>query len=121
MDQSKQSFRYKMQHVGDFVVDKFINKIESGLRSLSLSTRGIVLTYDLRELKRSKLKTFTKVGERVTEIKRTTPEMELFQDQDLVKLFRRIDELESRIEKRLQERESRLYPNRFMQSVPVAA
>lgn len=121
MSKSNESIRFKMQHFGDFFVEKFINNIEKSFRSLTLSTRGIVVTYDLRELKRAKKKMFTRVGQRVTEIKRTTPEMEIFQDRDLTNLFRRIDELESRIERRLQERESRLYPNGFSQPVPAAA
>jgi len=116
---NNKTFRFKMQHFGDFFVEKFINNLEKGIRSLTLSTRGIVVTYDLRELKRAKKKMYARVGQRVTEIKRTSPEMEIFQDNDLNKLFKRIDDLESRIERRLQERESRLYPNNFSQ--PVAA
>nr|WCC90928.1 magnetosome protein Mad10 [Desulfobacteraceae bacterium] len=110
------SIRYKIQHVGDFFVEKVINKIEKGFNSIKKSTRGIVVTYDIHELRKSKKKVISNIGQRVTEIKRTTPELDMFQDMDLTKLFIRLDEIESRIELRLHEREIRLYPGKYAQT-----
>jgi len=120
MDQPKKSFRYKMQHLGDFFVDNVLSKIEKGFGSLKLSTRGIVVTYDIHELRKSKRKMISHIGQRLTEIKRTSPEFDIFQDPDLSKLFVKLDDIESRIELRLNERETRLYPRRYAQPSPVA-
>ena len=109
MKVEKGTFRYKMIHLGDIL----IAKMEKGFRFLRKSNRGIVITYDLRELKRKRKKVLVKIGTRMADLKTVSPELEIFKDSDLSKLFTNLEKIEQTIEERIQEREARLYPGRF--------
>jgi hypothetical protein len=118
MEASKGSFRYKMFHLGDILV----SKMEKGFRFLSRANRGVVITYDLRELKRKRKIVLTKIGTRMSDLKTISPDLEIFNDTDLSQLFSQLAKIEHKIEQRLDERERRLYPYKFEnQSFAAAA
>ncbi|MBF0452226.1 MAG: hypothetical protein HQK75_16105 [Candidatus Magnetomorum sp.] len=116
MEARKGTFRYQMLHLGDI----FVAKMAKGFRLFGKSSRGVVVTYDLRELKRKRKKVLLHIGTRMADLKTVSPELDIFQDNDLSGLFNRLERIEQKIELRIQEREERLYPGRF-QSEPLAA
>jgi hypothetical protein len=101
------SLRYNMEHIGDILVDRLVNS----LKCLTLSTRGIVLTYDLHELEKNRKKLQLRIGQRVEAVKKGSPEAEIFQDEELLRLFSSLDAVNDRIDQRGKERETRLNPN----------
>lgn len=99
-------FRYTMEHIGDILVGKLVGSFSC----LKSSTRGIVITYDLHELEKSKRNVQTLIGERVAQVKPAFAEAEIFEDEELLRLFARLAELDVRIDARRREREARLNP-----------
>ena len=99
------SFRYKMQHVGDIIVGYF----DKGCGTVKSRTLGVTITYQIHELNKKRQKLCTKIGDRLVEVKKTSPEETVFEDEKLVKLFAKLKELDDRIEARKKEREDRLY------------
>ncbi|HIJ55565.1 MAG TPA: hypothetical protein HPQ03_05510 [Deltaproteobacteria bacterium] len=101
-----EGFRYNIQHMGDI----FVDSLERTVDSLKSSFRGVSLTYDIHELKKKKGKIHRKIGKRTSEVRKRSPEMELFADNEMVKLFSKLEGVDERIETCIQEREARLYP-----------
>ncbi|MBF0468656.1 MAG: hypothetical protein HQK61_07200 [Desulfamplus sp.] len=109
-DQNKKGVRYTMTHLGDIVVgalDRFWSAAVS-------STKGITLTYNIHELKHKKIKVQREIGQRVTQIRERSPELEIFEDEELSKLFSELGDIENSINISIYERESRLYPGKTM-------
>jgi len=117
MEAIKGTFRYKMLHLGDILV----NKLEKSFRFLSKANRGVVITYDLRELRRKRKKVLTKIGTRMADLKTISPDLEIFDDTDLSRLFTQLERIEQKIEQRIDERERRLYPYKFQNESFAAA
>lgn len=102
--------RYTMTHLGDIVVSA-LDKLWSATVT---STQGISLTYNIHELKNKKRKLQRKIGERVSIIKERSPELEIFDDAELSKLFKELGIIEDDINASIYEREERLYPKKSM-------
>lgn len=105
----EKDFRHNMQHLGDIVVDK----LEKVFGSLKISTRGIVQTYEIHELEKKRRNILTRIGKRLGEVRKQSPEKAIFNDEDIMKLFSTLTTVEERLEKCQQEREARLYPRDF--------
>jgi hypothetical protein len=101
-----QGFRYKVQHLGDIIVDK----LDGICDVLGSCTRGIVLTYDMRELEGKKRKVVGKIGERIAEVRKKSPELDIFKDEKMMELFTKLENIEERIETCNKERQERLSP-----------
>ena len=99
-----QRLRYNIQHIGDF----FVDNLENAFDYVKSSTRGITLTYDIHELEREKDKVLSEIGGRVAEVRKTSPELDLFNDEKMMELFSRLGGLEDSIEAHKKEREERL-------------
>jgi len=117
MDAKKGTFRYKMIHLGDILV----SKLEKGFRFMAKANRGVVITYDLRELRRKRKKVLTRIGTRMADLKTISPDLEIFSDSDLSQLFTHLERIEQKIEQRLDERDRRLYPYKFQNETFAAA
>jgi ribosomal 50S subunit-associated protein YjgA (DUF615 family) len=61
-----QDVRYKMQHLGDIFVDALSCVVDSAKRQ----AKGVVLTYDIRELKKKKRECLSKIGMRIVQMKK---------------------------------------------------
>ncbi len=99
-----EGLRYNIQHIGDIFVDSLGKAIDC----VQSSTRGIILTHDIHELEKSKRRVLRKIGERVAEVKKISPEHEVFNDPKLMELFSKLESLEERIKAHAKEREERL-------------
>jgi hypothetical protein len=56
--------RYKMQHLGDIFVDALSCVIDSAKKS----AKGVVLTYDIRDLKKKKRQYLSLIGMRIVQV-----------------------------------------------------
>lgn len=101
-----EGLRYNIQHLGDI----FVDSVERGFDCLESSMRGVSMTYDIHELNKKKGKIHSKIGKRTSEIRKRSPEMELFADDEMMKLFSKLEGVEERIETCTRDREARLYP-----------
>jgi hypothetical protein len=99
-----QRLRYNIQHIGDF----FVDNLENAFDYVKSSTRGITLTYDIHELEREKDKVLSEIGGRVAEVRKISPELDLFNDEKMMELFSRLGGLEDSIEAHKKERGERL-------------
>ena len=104
----EKDFRYKMRHIGDDFVDQVQNL---GL-SIKGSVRGIVLTYNIDELKEEKGKIVNSIGKRVVAIRDKESGQDLINDDVLTRLFHRLDKIQDNIHASFEERKKRLYPNK---------
>ena len=105
-----QGLRYTMNNIGDIFVDK-VGKFWCNVK---LSTKGIKLTHNIHELSTKKIKIQKKIGERLSNIKKESPELVVFEDKELSQLFTVLEDIEGRIAASTYEREERLYPGKPM-------
>jgi flagellar motility protein MotE (MotC chaperone) len=98
------SIRYTIEHVGDIV----IGPIEAVVCWLGGSTKGISLTYDIRNLERKKKKSYIKIGKKTAELRKQNPSNELFSDEDMSQLFSELDNMEEDLNDCTRKREERL-------------
>lgn len=103
------NLRYKVQHIGDILVDNLVN----GCRWLNLPTRGITLTYNIRSIERKKGKSYLKIGKKTAELRKQSPDNELFGDADLMEFFFELDKMELNLSEYRLERDERLYRGRL--------
>ena len=101
-----EGLRYNIQHIGDI----FVNDLEKAFDCIKSSTRGITLTYDVHDLERKKSKVLSEIGERMAEVRKTSPELDVFNDEKVLEIFSKLDNLEESIEVHKKEREERLNP-----------
>lgn len=99
-----EGLRYKLQHLGDIVADK----LEAGCRAAKHSTRGVVLTHDIYELRKKKAKVVGKIGSKLVEIRKESPELEVFRHEKMLGVFNELAKLEQEEESIMQERIRRL-------------
>ncbi len=98
--------RYDVQHVGDV----FVDKLEWVCEALKGSTRGIFLTYEIHELQQKKRGLARKIGERLAEVRKKSPELDVFKDEKISELFAKLGGVEERMETLAEERKDRLAP-----------
>jgi hypothetical protein len=92
-------FRYKMEHMGDYFVD-MLGKVTCASKS---SARGVVLTYDIHQLKSKKETLIRDIGRRVAQISKDNTSFS--QDEITTELLARLDETEKRLNAYVQERQ----------------
>ena len=85
--------RYKMQHLGDIFVDALLCVVDSAKKS----AKGMVLTYDIHDLKKKKLQCLSLIGRRVVQVKKTGLE-DLKRDDNLVELIAQAENIDKYIE-----------------------
>ena len=74
------------------------------------STKGISLTYDIHDIEKKKRKLLSKIGERVAKVRSASPELAVFDDEKMMELFSKLDDIDERIAVRTRERSAKLDP-----------
>src|SRR5208283_2107767 len=78
---TKKDFRYKLEHMGDYFA-AMLSKVTCASKS---SARGVILTYDIRQLTKKKETLIRDIGTRVARICRDNPS--LVQDEKVIELL----------------------------------
>lgn len=94
--------RYKLEHMGDSFVE-MLAKVSCASKS---SARGVVLTYDIRQLTKRKEALIREMGMRVAQIGKDNPS--LAQDEKIIELLGRLDETDKRLSSYIGERQQLL-------------
>ncbi len=103
----ERDLRYKMRHIGD----AFVDKVENLGLSIKGRARGIVLTYNIDELKEKKEKIVNRIGKRMVAIRKKDPGLNVLKDEMMITLFSKLDKIEGQMEACIKERRERLYPS----------
>ncbi|MEI7635811.1 MAG: hypothetical protein WCJ37_00770 [Syntrophus sp. (in: bacteria)] len=88
-----EDFRFKMQHLGDIFVDTLSTVVDSAKKH----AKGIVLTYDIHDLKKKKLQCLSMIGRRIVQVK-TAGLADLKRDDNLVELITQAEKIDRYIE-----------------------
>jgi hypothetical protein len=96
--------RYKVEHMGDSFAG-MLTKVVSASKS---SAKGVILTYDIRQLTRKKEALITEIGTHVARISKENSS--LIQDENLKELLERHEETDKRLSAYVEERKNLLYP-----------
>jgi hypothetical protein len=111
MEQAEKGLKYKMQHVGDILVDS----VETMLEGWKKSLKGVCLTYEIHSLQAKKKRVIYRIGERLVSIRKTDPTVSgISADDEAIKYFSEFDKIEERLEASIAERESRVNRWRFV-------
>jgi hypothetical protein len=102
----EEGLKYKIRHIGDI----FVDNLEKVCGIVSSSTKGISLTYDIHDLEKKRKKALREIGARIAEVRKASPELDVFSDAMLMELFSKLDGIDERIEARKKQREERLNP-----------
>ena len=102
----EKDFRYNMLNIGD----NFVDKVECLGRLAKRPIRGIVLTYNIDELKKEKDKLIKRMGTRLVAIRKKGSEQNIFNDAIMKKLIDSFDTVQNKIDADIKERKERLYP-----------
>ncbi|MBF0564611.1 MAG: hypothetical protein HQK89_05155 [Nitrospirae bacterium] len=101
----KKDFRYTMEHLGDYLVD-MTAKVAGSAR---ISARGVILTYDIRRLRKKKKSLMIELGKRLVELRKEDPGLNAGRDEKTRELLSAIDDNEAKLDEFLYERQKRLY------------
>jgi len=85
--------RYKMQHMGDIFVDVLSTVVDSAKKH----AKGIVLTYDIHDLKKKKLQCVSLIGRRIVDVKKAGL-ADLKRDDKIVELIAQAEKIDRYIE-----------------------
>ncbi len=96
----EEGLRYKIQHSGDLFVSAICGVVEAAKDS----AKGIVLTYNINELKRKKRNLIKKAGERLALLKKENMDRRISDDDRLRKLLAEMQKLQNRIDAYVKER-----------------
>ncbi|ETR64732.1 MAG: hypothetical protein OMM_06580 [Candidatus Magnetoglobus multicellularis str. Araruama] len=104
------SFRSKVQSVGNIFFEKVNSTYSSARQSFSDATRGIKITYNIQELQKEKDMLEKRIGRRLTILRKQNPSLtqKILDDSVMKKYFYRLDILSDNIETFINERKSRL-------------
>ena len=102
----EKDFRYNMLHIGD----NFVDRVKSLGRLVKSPIRGIVLTYNIDELKKEQDKLIKRMGTRLVAIRKKGSEQNIFNDAIMKKLIDSFDTVQNKIDAGIKERKERLYP-----------
>jgi hypothetical protein len=83
-----EDIRYKMQHLGDIFVDALSSVVDSAQRL----AKGVVLSYDIRDLKNKRRQCLGDIGQRIVQVKKTGL-VDLQRDDILLELFSKAQKL----------------------------
>ena len=100
--------RYNIEHIGDTFIDVII-KASDAART---SAKGIVLTYDLNDLKRKRREIVRGIGERLVQLRKDAPGLNIAADEEMTRLLSEFDRTEKEIEAAERELKERLYPRK---------
>jgi hypothetical protein len=106
----EETFRTKLQSVGDIFVDKIDAAYSKVKQNFSEATRGVSLTYNIQELQKEKDMLEKRIGRRLAIMRRKNPSLliNIASDAVMKKYFYRLDMLSDQIETNLNERKSRM-------------
>ncbi|MBF0559100.1 MAG: hypothetical protein HQL08_10000 [Nitrospirae bacterium] len=107
----EKDFRYKVEHMGDYFVE-VLAKVTCASKS---SARGVILTYDIRQLTKKKEALIRDIGTRVAQISKDNPS--LAQDKRINELLELLDETEKRLSAYVEERQQLLPHGRKSRSL----
>jgi len=85
--------RYKMQHLGDIFVDALSGVIDSAQKR----AKGLVLTYDIHDLKQKKNQCLGQIGSRIVQVKKAGL-ADLKRDDKLVELIAQAEKIDQYID-----------------------
>jgi hypothetical protein len=85
--------RYKMQHLGDIFVDTLSIVVDAAKKR----AKGVVLTYDIYDLKKKKLLCLSLIGRRIVQVKKAGL-VDLKRDDTLVELIAQAEKIDRYIE-----------------------
>lgn len=111
----KKDFRYIMSHLGDYMADL----LEKTTTLASASAKGVVLTYDIGELKRKRKKLINQLPDLVLEHKKKDPDMVLSRNEAITALLGEIDGVQGRLDALMSERHERLFPDKAKAPAPA--
>ncbi|MES0338340.1 MAG: hypothetical protein SFH39_18500 [Candidatus Magnetobacterium sp. LHC-1] len=111
------NLRYMMSHMGDYMVG-LIDKVSSAAKA---SAKGVVLTYDIRDLRGRKKDVLHKIGKRLTECRNIDGGAFVARDDELTRLLDEFDDIKNKAETFLKERTERLYPSEATSCMHSAA
>nr|AIM41325.1 putative magnetosome protein Mad10 [Candidatus Magnetobacterium casensis] len=103
--------------MGDYMAD-LIDKVSDAAKA---SAKGIVLTYDIRDLRGRKKDVLHKLGKRLTECRNIDGGAFVARDDELTRLLDEFDDIQNKAETFLKERTERLYPQEATSCVHSAA
>ena len=98
--------RYKMQHLGDIFVDALLYVADSAKKS----AKGIVLTYDIRNLKKKRREYLSVIGRRIVQVKKAGL-ADLRRDDKLVEMIAHAEKIDRFIAS-LEEKKKRMASGR---------
>lgn len=98
--------RYKVEHIGD----SFAGLIGNVSDAAKASAKGVILTYDIRQVARKKERLISAIGARVVQLNKE--DSSLSQDEQTRGLLAQLDETEDRVCSLMDEREQMLKPAR---------
>nr|WCC90969.1 magnetosome protein Mad19 [Desulfobacteraceae bacterium] len=106
----EKGFRDKMKYIGDTIFDQFDSICQGAKKTVSKSTKGITLTYNIQELQKEKDLLHKKIGRRLTVLRKKHPEQlaNPLQDDLMRRWFYRMDIIDDNIDVYLEERKHRL-------------
>jgi len=81
--------RYKMQHLGDI----FVDAVSSVADSARKHAKGVVLTYDIRALKKKKHQCLSLIGSRIVQVKKAGL-ADLMRDDTLVEMIAEAEKID---------------------------
>lgn len=84
-----EDFRYKMQHLGDIFVDALSGVADSARKH----AKGIVLTYDIWDLKKKRRECLSLIGRRIVQVKKAGL-ADLKRDDKLVEMIAHAEKIE---------------------------
>lgn len=94
--------RYKLEHIGDYFVEMISCAIEAG----QSAAKGVILTYDIKQLTRQRDTLLKRLGMQLAKDKRENIPVE--QDPTIQELMTQLDEIEQRLQACKEEREKML-------------
>ncbi|MBF0592173.1 MAG: hypothetical protein HQL02_08800 [Nitrospirae bacterium] len=102
----EKGLRYRISHMGDYMVD-LIDKVSDAAKA---SAKGVILTYDIRDLRGKKKDILLRLGKRLTECRDLDQGAFVSRDEELTRLLEEFDDVQGKTEALLKDRNQRLYP-----------
>ena len=85
----REDVRYKMQHLGDIFVDTLSRVVDSARKH----AKSVVLTYDIRDLKKKRRDCLSLIGSRIVQVKKAGL-VDLRRDDKLVEMIAHAEKID---------------------------